>query len=590
MLNLLQPKIREVGEGAKYSDLREVVKGNATIFADEAVQLFHRSDVSDGPEMPDNNTLNQVTDPTKHIFGRALSQVFANRQELCPQIELSTTFFSYTIPKLLLWLSQTRKFELGKSEPQHEQALVNALSTLLAQAAGDGTIDLFSPVCPPYDYTVREDVTTINKEAPITHTPDGGILPTVGGQRISLLLDSTRYIFADLLAKNVNVNMTLVTYTGEGLDPTNEVQHYGGANTTIDLFEMGQDVLDHYQGGNDGGEKHMKRNLKTAADEARAICTEKSQAYSQVPFLGHGTFHAEFTSIETTVVPHALVKYESFLRRFFPELIETVTMNREQSLAAVSAFEVAGTEEGRGKFKALIDILFSDHDSHGLQDFVAYEDLNDWCKQEIGLNIHFLIAFLEEEYQYRLKQSRERGEELKIDGDTLLSAIREGLLYWGVFNQIRTFGGVLWGAETTTNYTNRLIEIFKINGHDAVPSLMLKPLNREDPTDIFGVRGPFNPIVYTMNQATQLRPVKRYVSKNSPISGDLGKFGGLASDIDRMALVEEAVVKLITERAIRLTLSANEYSTLVSKEKFKDILPNLRQEGLIFVRPQVIEI
>ena len=151
----------------------------------------------------------------------------------------------------------------------------------ISNMVASGTVEIFSPLCPPYTYTVNN--------GRLKHV-SGELQPTVG-DRFEMSMSSLNWAFSDLTKLGIQVNMNLVTYSGE----------YGQDHPEY-LVEMGDDVLFFYR----DRESDLYFALGRAYQDLESSCRDVSR----------DRFNVFCSSIEEKYSPQIISLIDSFLAEF----------------------------------------------------------------------------------------------------------------------------------------------------------------------------------------------------------------------------------------------------------------------------------
>ena len=155
------------------------------------------------------------------------------------------TLLDIVVPNLLSVSSLNR-------EETHKKSLDMTLWTL-ARQVGLGRANIMTPLCPPYTYTQRPN-------GLLTHY-SGELQPDVG-MRFGHSLKSIREVFDPLREHGVNVNLSVLTYTGD----TGRVEH---------LVDLGEDVLTHYREREEQIFERLQRTRGTMEESAKRVLRDE---------------------------------------------------------------------------------------------------------------------------------------------------------------------------------------------------------------------------------------------------------------------------------------------------------------------------
>lgn len=311
----------------------------------------------------------------------------------------------------------------GKYPDNHADALRNFILRAIDSVA-TGRFDVATILCPSYNYEMYGK--RLDKDTAIRHQ-DGQMLPSLGERAPHSLQATSRVLNG------------LAEFLPEG-GVTYSVYAYSGEDGVDGLFELGQDVLDHYAQLPDGNAT-LCSNIASSFDQLNKVISDVFSATR---------VKAEVVSIESSLVPVIARMYTSF-KRAFPDVVE-------------------------------LDKGSSD-----------YARMQSWIEQNLGVHMDWLAYYYKQEADYRRKQQVDDTKDQPVDArpPVLDSALREGLVYLATQRIASLPGRAVWGLETTNNYmTGSIDHAMKTMGPVAVA--MAKPFNPAQPDKSWGLREPFN--------------------------------------------------------------------------------------------------
>ncbi len=203
---------------------------------------------------------------------------------------------------------------------------------------------------------------------------------------------------------------------------------YSGELGLEGLVEVGQDVLDHYKGNED----ELTGRLNSAFTQLKE---KTEQAF------GETGVEISVLSLEETFVKLANPIVDDFTQRFS------------------HVYNLRGDPE-------------------------EIREIDSWLKENLDLDINWLKFYYNEEDAYGEKQHV--GKQYNV----LVSAFREGILYYLAQIIAARSNSILWGLETTDNYMVRSIPLVTPSVGQ-VGVIMANAFNPAQPLG-FGIRQPYN--------------------------------------------------------------------------------------------------
>lgn len=179
---------------------------------------------------------------TSHLTDRMFVAVF---EAMAGWLEFNEqrgrVFLEHSLPSVVSFTSLYRY----ENEPRSMELSLRSL----VSGVGEGTLQIISPLCPPYHYG-------LDRYGKLRHA-SGALQPMVG-ERFAVTAESLSRAFSPLTEHGVQVALQFWTYSGE----TGQIEH---------LVEMGQDVLEHYRGQEDEMFSSLRHAFEDLVSQAHTV-------------------------------------------------------------------------------------------------------------------------------------------------------------------------------------------------------------------------------------------------------------------------------------------------------------------------------